>query len=68
MKRTTVMLPDDLAALLDHERWRHDVPAAEIVREALLDDPNHERAIAILHQRGLQLVLPALGVAEVCRL
>jgi hypothetical protein len=35
MKRTTVLLPDNLAALLDHERRRRDVPASEVVREAL---------------------------------
>jgi len=35
MKRTTVMLPDDLAALLDYERRRRDVSATAIVREAL---------------------------------
>lgn len=29
------MLPDDLAALLDYERRRRDVPASAIVREAL---------------------------------
>jgi hypothetical protein len=35
MKRTTLNLPNDLAALLDQERRRRDVPAATIVREAL---------------------------------
>jgi hypothetical protein len=35
MKRTTVVLPDDLAALLDLERRRRDVSTAVIVREAL---------------------------------
>lgn len=35
MKRTTVVLPDDLAALLDLERRRRDVSTATIIREAL---------------------------------
>lgn len=35
MKRTTLMLPDDLAALLNQERRRLDVSAAEVVRRAL---------------------------------
>jgi predicted transcriptional regulator len=35
MKRTTINLPDDLAALLDHERRVRDVSATTIVREAL---------------------------------
>jgi hypothetical protein len=35
MRRTTVLLPDDLAALLELERRQRDVSAAEIIREAL---------------------------------
>ena len=35
MRRTTVLLPDDLAALVDQERRRRDVSTAEIIREAL---------------------------------
>jgi hypothetical protein len=35
MKRTTITLPDDLAALLEYERRRRDVPASAIVRAAL---------------------------------
>lgn len=35
MKRTTVVLPNDLAALLDWERRRRGVSAASIVREDL---------------------------------
>ncbi len=35
MKRTTVVLPDDLSALLERERRRRDVSAAAIIREAL---------------------------------
>ena len=35
MKRIAVVLPDDLAALLDLERRRRDTSIAEIVREAL---------------------------------
>ena len=35
MKRTTLVLPDNLAGLLDQERRRLDVSAAEVVRRAL---------------------------------
>ncbi|MEA2512194.1 MAG: hypothetical protein QOJ59_1681 [Thermomicrobiales bacterium] len=35
MKRTTFLLPDELATLLEMERRRRDVSAAAIVREAL---------------------------------
>ncbi len=35
MKRTTVMLPDDLAYLLEFERRRQDRSTADIVRRAL---------------------------------
>jgi hypothetical protein len=35
MKRTSVALPDQLAALLDAERRRRDVSAATIIREAV---------------------------------
>jgi len=35
MKRTTVLLPDDLAYLLDRERRRRGVSMAAIVREAI---------------------------------
>jgi hypothetical protein len=35
MKRTTIVLPDDLYYLLERERRRRDVSAATIVREAL---------------------------------
>lgn len=35
MKRTTVVLPDELAKLLDLERKRRDTSVAEIIREAL---------------------------------
>ncbi len=35
MKRTTVVLPDHLAALLDEERRRRDVSTAMIIREAV---------------------------------
>lgn len=35
MKRTTVMLPDDLAYLLDQERRSRDVSAATVIREAV---------------------------------
>ncbi|MDQ3693373.1 MAG: ribbon-helix-helix domain-containing protein [Chloroflexota bacterium] len=35
MKRTTVLLPDDLAYLLDRERRRRGVSTAAIVREAV---------------------------------
>ena len=35
MKRITFVVPDDLNALLEDERRRRDVPAAEVIREAL---------------------------------
>jgi hypothetical protein len=35
MKRTTVMLPDELAQLVDRERRRRDVSAATVIREAV---------------------------------
>ena len=35
MKRTTIALPDELAALLEQEQRRRAVPAATIIREAL---------------------------------
>ncbi len=35
MKRTTVMLPEDLAALLEMERQRRNLSTAEVIREAL---------------------------------
>lgn len=35
MKRTTVVLPDELPTLLDLERKRRDTSEAEIIREAL---------------------------------
>ena len=35
MKRTTIVLPDDLATLVEFERKKQDVSAAEIVRRAL---------------------------------
>jgi hypothetical protein len=35
MKRITIVVPDDLNALLQEERRRRDVPVAEVVRDAL---------------------------------
>jgi len=35
MKRTTVSLPDDLAALAEHEARRRNVSVSRLVREAL---------------------------------
>jgi len=35
MKRTTVVLPDDLANLLELERRRRNLSTAEVIREAL---------------------------------
>jgi hypothetical protein len=35
MKRITIVVPDELNALLQEERRRRDVPAAEVVRDAL---------------------------------
>jgi hypothetical protein len=36
MRRTTIMLPDDLAALVELERRRRDLSTSELVRRALL--------------------------------
>jgi hypothetical protein len=47
MKRTTVVLPDDLYHLMERERRKRDVSAATIMREALAaylgatDEPRH---------------------------
>lgn len=35
MKRTTISLPDDLAAALDREARRRRVPVSQVAREAL---------------------------------
>ena len=35
MKRITIVVPDELNALLQEERRRRDVPTAEVVRDAL---------------------------------
>jgi hypothetical protein len=35
MKRTTIMLPDELATLVELERQRRDMSAAEVIRQAL---------------------------------
>jgi hypothetical protein len=35
MKRTTIMLPDELAQLVDRERRRRDISAAAVIREAV---------------------------------
>ena len=35
MKRTSVVLPDELATLVDLERQRRNVSTAEIIRQAL---------------------------------
>ncbi len=37
MKRTTISLPDDLAAALEREAARRRVPVSQFVREALED-------------------------------
>jgi len=57
MKRTTIMLPDDLAALLEFERRRRDVPARAIVRAVY---PGAVGAIRRLHATGYAL-RPASG-------
>jgi hypothetical protein len=36
MKRITFVVPDELNALLEVERRRRDVPAASVIREALV--------------------------------
>jgi predicted transcriptional regulator len=35
MKRTTISLPDDLAAALDREARRRGIPVSQIAREAI---------------------------------
>lgn len=49
MKRTTVMLPDDVLARLRQEARRRGVSVAEIVREAIdghVNEPSAPRALA----------------------
>lgn len=55
MKRTTIVLPDDLAALLDWERRRRGISTAAVVREALdayLGKPRGHLAITALGRSG----------------
>ncbi|MDP9362876.1 MAG: ribbon-helix-helix protein, CopG family [Chloroflexota bacterium] len=55
MKRTTIVLPDDLAALLERERRRRGVSAAAVVREALdtyFGERRRPLAIAALGRSG----------------
>ena len=54
MKRTTILLPDDLAYLLDRERRRRGVSTASIVREALAAHLN-------VSERPRRLRIAALG-------
>lgn len=54
MKRTTVMLPDDVDARLRREARRRGVPVAEVVREAV------ERHVPA-PERGRRLSIVALG-------
>lgn len=35
MKRTTISLPDDLAAALEREAYRRRVPVSQVAREAI---------------------------------
>jgi predicted transcriptional regulator len=37
MKRTTISLPDDLAAALEREAGRRRVPVSQVAREAIED-------------------------------
>lgn len=53
MKRTTVLLPDDLAYLLDRERRRRGVSAAAIVREAVAAHFNISSEPRVLPFAGL---------------
>jgi hypothetical protein len=62
MKRTTVLIPDDLAYLLDRERRRRGVSTAAIVREAIaahfnISDKPRRIGFASLGHSGL----PNLG-------
>jgi Ribbon-helix-helix protein, copG family len=59
MKRTSVVLPDELATLLDRERRRRDVSAATIIREAVEaylagpSEPKRYSFIGIGHSGGV---------------
>jgi predicted transcriptional regulator len=44
MKRTTISLPDDLAAAMDREARRRRVPVSQVAREALEDRYDVRRA------------------------
>jgi hypothetical protein len=55
MKRITVMIPDDLDALVQQERRRRDVSAATIVREAIE---------AYLMPSGRQKRLSFIGIGQ----
>jgi predicted transcriptional regulator len=55
MKRTTVSLPDDLAAALDREARRRGVPVSRIAREAL------EARLGVKGGRRRKLPFAALG-------
>jgi Arc/MetJ-type ribon-helix-helix transcriptional regulator len=58
MKRTTIMLPDELAQLVDRERRRRDVSAAAVIREAVAayfapsTEPKNNSIIGIGHSGG----------------
>jgi hypothetical protein len=44
MKRTTLMLPDDLARVVESERRRQDISTAELLRRALRSYLDLERS------------------------
>ncbi|HEY6609405.1 MAG TPA: CopG family transcriptional regulator [Candidatus Limnocylindria bacterium] len=59
MKRTTISLPDDVAAALDREASRRHVPVSQVAREAiearlgLADNGPRKLPFAGLYESGL---------------
>lgn len=55
MKRTTISLPDDLAAALDREARRRRIPVSQVAREAL------EVRLGVGQSERRQIPFAALG-------
>jgi len=45
MRRTTISLPDDLAAATEREASRRRIPVSQVVREALQDRLGHPEGV-----------------------
>lgn len=56
MRRTTISLPDDLAAALEHEARRRRVPVSQVAREAI------EARLGLLEEGPRDF--PFIGIAE----